>query len=41
LCWFGNVQKMEENRILIDYCVWIWNQQYQDVDKEIDGKIKW
>jgi hypothetical protein len=24
-----------------EYCIWIWKQQDQEVDQEIDGKIKW
>jgi hypothetical protein len=23
------------------YCIWIWNQEDQEVDQEIDGKLKW
>jgi hypothetical protein len=23
------------------YCIWIWKQQDWEVDKEIDGKMKW
>jgi hypothetical protein len=23
-----------------EYCIWIWNQQDQEVDQEIDGKMK-
>jgi hypothetical protein len=24
-----------------EYCIWICNQQDQEVDQEIDGKMKW
>jgi hypothetical protein len=24
-----------------EYSVWIWNQQDQEPDQEIDGKMKW
>jgi hypothetical protein len=24
-----------------EYCIWIWNQQHQEVDQEIDGKMNW
>jgi hypothetical protein len=23
-----------------EYCIWIWNKQDQEVEQEIDGKIK-
>jgi hypothetical protein len=25
----------------IEYCIWIWKQQYQEEDQEIDDKTKW
>jgi hypothetical protein len=28
-------------KIAKEYCIWIWNQQYQEVDQEIEGKMKW
>jgi hypothetical protein len=24
-----------------EYCIWIWKQQDQEEDQEIDGKMKW
>jgi hypothetical protein len=26
---------------LKEYCIWIRNQQDQEVDQEMDGKMKW
>jgi hypothetical protein len=40
LCSFGHEQRMEGNRIPKKYCIRIWNQQDQEVDQEIDGKMK-
>jgi hypothetical protein len=40
LHWFGRVQRTEENRIPKEHCIRIWNQQDQEVEHEIDGKMK-
>jgi hypothetical protein len=40
LLWFGHVQRMEENRFPKQYSLLIWKQQDQEVDQEIDGRMK-
>jgi hypothetical protein len=41
LCWFGHVQKIEENGIANDNFIWIWKQQDKEVEQEMDGNVKW
>jgi hypothetical protein len=32
---------MEKIEFPKEYCVWIWNQQDQEENQEIDDKVKW
>jgi hypothetical protein len=40
LRWFGHTQRMEENRITKRVLYMNWNQLDQEVDQEIDDKMK-
>jgi hypothetical protein len=34
-------REWKETEFPKEYCIWIWNQQYQKVEQEIYGKMKW